>query len=79
MGEMSRLGLTDRMIYQRHVGRFLIFPVCGVWFEKKKRTVLLDKDRKMDKVQKYNICLSLLFSYFCSLFIPSPYFYVITK
>jgi hypothetical protein len=26
MGEMSKLG------YQRHVGGFLVFPVCGVWF-----------------------------------------------
>jgi hypothetical protein len=24
-------GLTERIIYQRHVGGFLVFPVCGVW------------------------------------------------
>jgi hypothetical protein len=25
-------GLTDRMVYQRHVGGFLVFPVCGARF-----------------------------------------------
>jgi hypothetical protein len=25
-------GFIDGMIYQRHVGGFLVFPVCGVWF-----------------------------------------------
>jgi hypothetical protein len=25
-------GLTDQMVYQRHVGRFLVFSVYGVWF-----------------------------------------------
>jgi hypothetical protein len=24
--------MTDRMVYQRHVGGFLIYPVCCVWF-----------------------------------------------
>jgi hypothetical protein len=23
-------GLTDRMVQQRHVGGFLVFPVCGI-------------------------------------------------
>jgi hypothetical protein len=25
-------GLTHRMIYQRHVDGFGVFPLCGVWF-----------------------------------------------
>jgi hypothetical protein len=25
-------GLTDRIVYQRHVGGFLVFLVCGFWF-----------------------------------------------
>jgi hypothetical protein len=25
-------GLTDRTVYERHEGRFLVFPVCGVGF-----------------------------------------------
>jgi hypothetical protein len=25
-------GLTDRMVYQKYKGGFLLFPVCGVWF-----------------------------------------------
>jgi hypothetical protein len=32
MGEMSKTGLTDRMIYQIYMGGSLIFLVCGVWF-----------------------------------------------
>jgi hypothetical protein len=31
-GTDVRAGLTARMVYQRHVGGFLAFPVCGVWF-----------------------------------------------
>jgi hypothetical protein len=25
-------GMTDRMVYQRHVGGFLVFSICCVWF-----------------------------------------------
>jgi hypothetical protein len=25
-------GLTDRVVSERHLGGFLVFPVCGVWF-----------------------------------------------
>jgi hypothetical protein len=32
MGETTKLGLTDRMVYHRHVSGFLVYPVCGVWF-----------------------------------------------
>jgi hypothetical protein len=32
MGEDIQAGLTDRMIYHRHVDTFLIFPVSVVWF-----------------------------------------------
>jgi hypothetical protein len=32
MGRDVHAGLTDQMVYQRHVGRFLVFPVYGVWF-----------------------------------------------
>jgi hypothetical protein len=31
-GRDVQAGLTDRMVYQRHVGGFLVFPVGGVWF-----------------------------------------------
>jgi hypothetical protein len=31
-GRDAQAGLTGLMVYQRHVGRFLIFPVGGVWF-----------------------------------------------
>jgi hypothetical protein len=26
--------LTNQMVYQRHVGGFHVFPVCGVWFNR---------------------------------------------
>jgi hypothetical protein len=28
----AQAGLTDRMVLQRCVDGFLVFPVCGVWF-----------------------------------------------
>jgi hypothetical protein len=28
----ARAGSTDGMTYQTHMGRFLVFPVGGVWF-----------------------------------------------
>jgi hypothetical protein len=31
MGDVQA-GLTDRMVYQRYVGRFLVYPLRGVWF-----------------------------------------------
>jgi hypothetical protein len=31
-GRDVQAGLTDRMVYQRHEGGFLVFPTCGVWF-----------------------------------------------
>jgi hypothetical protein len=31
-GRDVQAGLTDRKVYQRHVGGFLVFPVRGVWF-----------------------------------------------
>jgi hypothetical protein len=31
-GRDVHAGLIEQMIYQRHVGRFLVFPVCGVLF-----------------------------------------------
>jgi hypothetical protein len=31
-GRDVHAGLADRLVYQRHVGGFLVFPVCGVWF-----------------------------------------------
>jgi hypothetical protein len=32
-GRDIQAGLTDQTIYQRHVGLFLVFPVCDVWFD----------------------------------------------
>jgi hypothetical protein len=32
MGVEVQAGLTDRMVYQRRAGAFLVFPVGGVWF-----------------------------------------------
>jgi hypothetical protein len=34
MGDVQA-GVTDQMIYQRHMGRFLVFPVGGVQFSLK--------------------------------------------
>jgi hypothetical protein len=31
-GRDVQAGLAVRMIYQRQMGGFLLFPVCGVWF-----------------------------------------------
>jgi hypothetical protein len=31
-GRDVQTALSDRMLQQRHVGRFLVFPVCGVGF-----------------------------------------------
>jgi hypothetical protein len=31
-GRVVEAGWSDRMIYERHVGRFLVSPVGGVWF-----------------------------------------------
>jgi hypothetical protein len=31
-GRDVQVGSTDGMVQQRHVGGFLVFPVCGVWF-----------------------------------------------
>jgi hypothetical protein len=36
------------MVYQRHLGRFLVFPICGVLNEK-----------KMDNVQKHSKCINM--------------------
>jgi hypothetical protein len=30
-GREVQAGLTDRMVCQRHVGAFLVFPARGVW------------------------------------------------
>jgi hypothetical protein len=49
-------GLTDRMVQQRHVGCFLVFPEDGDRIQSPKRCVLKNKDRTMDNVQKHHIC-----------------------
>jgi hypothetical protein len=46
-------GLTERMIYQRHVGMFLVFPVGGVRFNLQVRRFFPSYG------QKHNNCVNI--------------------
>jgi hypothetical protein len=64
-GRNVQIGLTEQMVYQRHVGGFLVFPACGVWFNLQDLrfiptySVAFFVCRTMDNVQKHNICTNV--------------------
>jgi hypothetical protein len=56
-GSNVEVGLTDQIVYHRHVGEFLMFPMCGVWFNlyDKKGHKICWKEAKVIYVEFFNV------------------------
>jgi hypothetical protein len=57
MGEMFQAELTDQMVYQRHIDGFLVFSVCGVWFNPQDLLFFPTYWRDGDIIQSRKLCV----------------------